>query len=254
MNGHIAKPVDPKELAEVLTRWVKPTAAGKDKSHHAPTPVVKVEHPSEVEALEYALPGVSIRSGLARMGGNCTLYRRLLRSFAARHQETADKLRELEQGGDSKLLYLEAHNLKGEAGNLGLDAIKSAADFLGRHIKSGETDRLSRLTEVLARQCESTLVTLANLDEEPQEVKAEEPSGEVRELDSEQLRALLEQLATQLRSKSLAARQLATDLERLTRGSGSADEVAEIVQAVRQLRYDAALAALEPLLERGRTS
>ena len=67
MNDHVAKPVDSQQLADVLVRWIKPTPAGLENRLGE---IVKTESPKEIEALEWALPGVSIRSGLTRMGGN----------------------------------------------------------------------------------------------------------------------------------------------------------------------------------------
>ncbi len=246
MNDHIAKPVDPQQLADVLVRWVKPTPAGLANRQED---IVRTESPKEIEALEWALPGVSIRSGLTRVGGNFELYRRLLLSFAVRHKDTAAKLRELDRSGDNNKLYLEAHNLKGEAGNLGLDSIRSAADFLVRQIKSGETDRLSKLTDALAKQCESVLVTLNNLVENSEGRASGALKKKLRPLDLDRLQPLLRQLHAHLQSKNLAARRLCGDLESLTQGTASEEEFAEILQALQQLRYEAALKCLEQVIE-----
>ena len=251
MNDHIAKPVDPQELADALVRWVKPTEAVRGLP-----PVAKVQtdetedQQREIESLECALPGVSIRSGLVRMGGDCALYRRLLLSFAERHPETADKFRALEQAGNPDKLYLEAHNLKGEAANLGLDSIRSAAEFLCRQIKSGEMARLRKLTEILAKQCESTLISLGNLSDcADNGTTANEPVKEGRLLDLGRVPLLLHQLHSQLQSRRLGARGAAGELDDLIRGTGLAEEFAPIVLAVQQLRYDAALTSLEQLLD-----
>lgn len=117
---------------------------------------------SEVDALESDLPGVSVRSALARLGGNVALYRRLLKSFSVRHAGIADTLRSLDLKGDSGAIYLEAHNLKGEAGNLGLESICAAADMLGRQIKVGGLHEMHKLTAMLARQCEMDMLVLEN--------------------------------------------------------------------------------------------
>ena len=249
MNDHIAKPVDPQELADTLVRWIKPSATRRSEIPVAESAKLSIEEQGEVEALESALPGVSIRAGLARMGGNRELYRRLLLSFGKRHQGTADKLRELEQAGDPSPLYLEAHNLKGEAGNLGLDAIKAAADFLGRQIKSGEMGRLRKLTEILAKQCELALVTLSSLEDRAEKASPPESGQQDIPLDRTQLLPLLEQLMPQLQSRNLAARRTVGELDRLTRDTRSGEEFAAIVSAVQQLRYDEALAFLEQLLD-----
>ena len=249
MDDHIAKPVDPQELADTLVRWIKPSVTRVSEIPASEITKLSIEQQQDVEALESALPGVSIRAALERMGGNQELYRRLLLSFSKRHQGTADKLRELEQAGDPSALYLEAHNLKGEAGNLGLDAINSAADFLGRQIKSGEMGRLRKLTEVLAKQCELALITLDNLEGKAEEASTPKSGQEAIFLDRTQLLPLLDLLMSHLQSKNLAARRTVGELDKLTHGTNVGKEFAEIVSAVQQLRYDVALTSLEQLLD-----
>ena len=249
MDDHIAKPVDPQELADTLVRWIKPSVTRVSEIPASEITKLSIEQQQDVEALESALPGVSIRAALERMGGNQELYRRLLLSFSKRHQGTADKLRELEQAGDPSALYLEAHNLKGEAGNLGLDAINSAADFLGRQIKSGEMGRLRKLTEVLAKQCELALITLDNLEGKAEEASTPKSGQEAIFLDRTQLLPLLDLLMSHLQSKNLAARRTVGELDKLTHGTNVGEEFAEIVSAVQQLRYDVALTSLEQLLD-----
>lgn len=157
MNGHIAKPVDPQELADTLVRWVHPRPGmGAPETSATEDPAMR-----EIDALEEALPGVSVRAGLARLAGKLTVYRRLLRSFGGDLGGTAAKLRTLLAAGDLPLLYEEAHTLKGVAGNLGLDSIFAAAHELGTKIRSGQTDHLDELTEALAGQCEAMLAIFA---------------------------------------------------------------------------------------------
>jgi PAS domain S-box-containing protein len=250
MNDHVAKPVDPQELADTLMRWVMPNPARADDFPVADTPMADDASQREIEALEYALPGVSIRAGLKRLGGNGKLYRSLLQSFAARRRDTAATLRALLRSGASDQLFLEAHNLKGEGGNLGLDSIKSAADLLCQQIKSGQTERLPEVTEALARQCETILVTLGNLAADTDSREATVTGGEGKPLDLGLALPLLDQLASQLQSRNFGARRLAQELDDLTRGTELAGEWKEIMQAVQQLRYDTAQVALEQLLDR----
>jgi two-component system sensor histidine kinase/response regulator len=255
MNDHITKPIDPVELASTLVRWIKPGTNRLAPSEAAEESSTKADGAQAVDALERALPGVSVRSGMMRLGGDCALYRRLLLSFADRHQGTADKLRTLQQSGEANPLYLEAHNLKGEAGNLGLDSIRAAAEALERKIKSGNLENLSLGSEALARQFESTLATLHTLHtlnalaEDDKQVPPAGTTAEVRLLDTERLLSLLAELKERLQSRNLAARKLSTELDELTRGTGVAEEFSRIVQAVQRLHYEEALASLDGLLE-----
>jgi signal transduction histidine kinase/CheY-like chemotaxis protein len=153
MNDHIAKPIDPLELADMLVRWVRP----RSETRIPEMPAQKTFVGTEIEAMEAALPGVSVRAGLARLAGNQALYRRLLWTFAERQAASAPQLRAWLAAGELKALHEAAHSLKGVAGNLGLDSIFAAADSLALLIKSGQNDRLAEATEALIRQSEAML-------------------------------------------------------------------------------------------------
>ena len=252
MNGHIAKPVDPRELAEVLTRWIKPTTDHTRNNSGAVTTTGRLMTPQEFEALELALPEVSVREALARMGGNGVLYRRLLQSFTERHKNTAEHIAHLLHSGHFDQLYLEAHNLKGEAGNLGLTALRTSADLLGQQIKSGHRESLPELTQCLASQCKSIVERLEKLDA-PTQVPTKSPSvGEAatRQADLTQIRPLLQELSVMLHAKNFGARRLAEKLKDLSQSSSFFEEMNPIIQSVNQLRYEVALKALEQLLDR----
>jgi CheY-like chemotaxis protein/HPt (histidine-containing phosphotransfer) domain-containing protein len=158
MNDHVAKPVAPQELADVLVRWVRPRAGMEAP---AAPPLEDQGGAAEIKALAAALPGVSVDAALARLVGKVPLYERLLRAFVDGYGETAASLRALLAADDLPALYQQAHGLKGVAGNLGLDAIYAAADALCQRIRSGQTVGLAEMTEELAGQCEAMLGILA---------------------------------------------------------------------------------------------
>jgi CheY-like chemotaxis protein len=247
MNDHVAKPVDPQELADTLVRWVRPRTGMA--APEAP-PKQEVAGEAEIEALEAALPGASVRAGLDRLSGNLALYRRLLHTFAGRQAGTADRLRALLAAGELPKLYQEAHSLKGEAGNLGLDSIGTAADYLGLEIKAGHADRVGEATEGLAGQCEATLDMLAAWAGQKGTEQPSVPEAKSRSLVVGEIVPLLNQLLEQLEAKNLSARRLSGEIEQKLAGSELAPAFADIVQAVLQLRYEAARAALAALLER----
>ncbi|TXT37913.1 MAG: putative PAS sensor protein, partial [Comamonadaceae bacterium] len=216
MNDHIVKPIDPQALAETLLRWVKPKTLADGEEPVAQELDSSRADESSIAALERALPGVSVRLALMRMNGNLTLFQRLLKSFTERQGEIPAKLCELQQAGLFDELYLQAHNLKGEAGNLGLEAIAIAAEQLGRQIKTGQTQDLAGLTQSLADACTRMLATLL---EQAQASPGAAPStarDAPRRLNVDRLQALLKQLQAQLQAKNFAARQLATELSLLS--------------------------------------
>lgn len=252
MNDHIAKPVEPKELVEMLVRWL---SQGASKLASSAPPVVPDGPKSALEpdivALEKHLPRVSVRASVARLMNNFALYRRLLLSFAERHRGVGEKLRAFDQTGDFNAIYLAAHNLKGEAGNLGLDEIRIAADFLGRQIKSGELDHLHKPTTVLAHQCEAMLVILDTFFAATEGAGSVDPPppAVVMPLQLDRVSSLMETLGGSLQSRNLGARRIVSELESLLHGHPGREEMGVIATAIRELRYDDALSGLDLLLD-----
>ena len=244
MNDHIAKPIDPRELADTLTRWIRtaqrtttpspPGAAGHEESARS----------DGITTLETALPGVAVRDSLARVRGNIALYRRLLASFGERRRDIAPRLAQLEREGKRDDLYLEAHDLKGEAGNLGLVAIRATADAMCNAIKTGEAARLPELARTLGHDCEAALALVHALPANPAPAPTSPPDASPA-FDPSRLSALLGELRNKLEAKSLGAGQLAGELEAIARGSEFSEPTSAIATAVRQLHYDTALALLE---------
>ncbi|MGZ5000163.1 MAG: response regulator [Methylomonas sp.] len=246
MNGHIAKPVDPQELADALAKWIAPKTDAAISEEPAETgPDAKA-----LAELENRLPGVSVRAGLARLGGNITLYRRLLRGFADRHQGTASVLRQLGAEANLDRIFFLAHGLKGEAGNLGFETVKSPADRLCHMIKAGERESLKVHTDALARACEAILVLLHNLGGNNGDVQTVTPAVTNEPLETADLIIRLNALRQQLKTKNLDARYSVEDLDGMIKDESLALEFADIALAIQQLRYDAALIALEKLLDR----
>ena len=252
MNDHIAKPIDPRELAETLVRWIRrrpDTIAQTPPSPAAGSNASNTEEATarDIAALERELPGVAVRDALARMGRNTALYRRLLASFGEKRREIGPLLEQLLQRGDLDRLYLEAHNLKGEAGNLGFSATRFSADALAAQIKAGNAERLPELTGTLIRDCEAILERLnrETADAGGAERQPATPAPDAgRAIDRDQFRAGLDRLRVQLEAKSLDAGPLAAELAALATGTTCAAQTGALATAVQHLRYDTALALL----------
>ena len=244
MNDHIAKPIDPEELARTLVKWIKPginTVCFKTSDD--------TEHNDEaIEALERQLPGVSVRTSLVRLGSNIELYKRLLKNFAEQHGNIASKLRHLTMNSDFDRLYILAHTLKGEGGNLGFEVINSLADQICLAIKHDDQGDLAAQTETLAKACESIIHLLSRLDLRPDTLPGH--TSLKYPMNKKEFVLRLQELLNLLKIKSLDARDLALTLEGKTDNSQLAAEFTNIVQATTQLRYDTAVSLLEKLLNR----
>jgi HPt (histidine-containing phosphotransfer) domain-containing protein len=206
-----------------------------------------VAEQAEVLALEQILPGFSVRQALARMGEDVVLYRKLLNSFAANHMATAEQILELLRLGDDKQLYQVAHGLKGEAGNLGIDAVRNAADALATAVRSGPTQAMAMLAQTLTEQCRLAVQVMAQLSVSTPTHDVDSGNTQTREFQLDQVLPRLQQLAALLQVKSFGARGVDREVATLVEGTSLADAFGEIDQSVTALAYDSALLKLNEL-------
>jgi signal transduction histidine kinase/DNA-binding response OmpR family regulator len=131
MNDHVAKPIDPDNLFETVGRFYKAAGitAGADV-HAAPATSRDADSLLAIAALD-------TRDGLLRVGGNRTLYMKLLRQFVEHHARTIEQITEALAKGDSVLAERLAHTLKGVAGNIGSAEVRSAASAVEKAIHDG---------------------------------------------------------------------------------------------------------------------
>ncbi len=82
MDEHIPKPVDPYRVYQVLARWLAVDT-------HAIPPL----SPLKFSQLPKRLPGIDIKWGIQRIGGNIELYENLLKNFLQDHRHALEKIR-----------------------------------------------------------------------------------------------------------------------------------------------------------------
>ena len=122
MNDHVAKPFKPDELFATLARWIKPVQAATSSA--APSSDEPRPHPLA------GLPGVDSQTALAGMMGNEEMYRRLLRMFRDRESNFLERFRAECAAGQTAVAARMAHDLKAEAGALGIPRLQQTAAAL----------------------------------------------------------------------------------------------------------------------------
>jgi len=118
MNSHVSKPIDLKELFQVLSRWIKPGDRALPKGF---------DKKSDKESALGDVPGISVRQALSRLDQNERLYLGLLDKFKQGYAYADRDLRNLiekKQDEDARRL---AHSIKGVAGNIGMTDLQAAA-------------------------------------------------------------------------------------------------------------------------------
>jgi CheY-like chemotaxis protein/HPt (histidine-containing phosphotransfer) domain-containing protein len=128
MNDHIAKPIVVDEMFATLARWVKPImseAAGNDG-------------PRTDDLLE--LSGIDTRCGLSNTGGDGRFYRRMLGLFREREADFVQRFHAARAASDADAAMRAVHDLKGEAGTLGMHDLEQTAAALERACVEGARD------------------------------------------------------------------------------------------------------------------
>jgi len=128
MNDHIAKPIVVDEMFATLARWVKPPESATKRA--AAASVNRLPQPAIIDRA----------SGLANTGGSHELYRRMLDLFREQEADFVQRFRAARAAGDATTAMRAVHDLKGEAGTLGMHRLQQAAAALERACLEGAHD------------------------------------------------------------------------------------------------------------------
>jgi len=158
MKDHVAKPIDPQQLYGTLAKWIKP---GERKLPTDYQPSKKTE--STTIELPEDLPGIDIKAGLTRVGGNKKLYRDLLIKFHRDNQDITKQIQKALEQNDDELAQRLAHTIKGVAGNIGAMEIQKAAEIVELNIKDKKLDNISNQIGDLYKVLQIVLIGLKDL-------------------------------------------------------------------------------------------
>jgi PAS domain S-box-containing protein len=123
MNGHIAKPIDPRQLFEVLSTWM-PAEARQPEALPPRLPM--------------PLPGFDFGAALDRVGQNAEVFFQLVALFVAEARQSLPRLDALLDAGDFNGASRLVHGLKGETGNIGAVHLQAQALRFESELKQGQ--------------------------------------------------------------------------------------------------------------------
>jgi CheY-like chemotaxis protein len=152
MNDHVGKPFDLDELVAVLIRWTRWPAKEVTSAF-----VRDGALDGDLAQTTFAWPpGVDGQAALQRMGGNCGLLVRTLRSYINDASNLVDRLSGLLAAQDAAAIVRELHSFKGLSATLGVRGLAgdaAAAEAMAREagLAGGMADTLQHLGQEVGR-------------------------------------------------------------------------------------------------------
>lgn len=181
MNDHITKPIDPELLFLTLVKHIKPG------QRQVPDDLQrKMKHRQEHAKNSLPeLPGIDVKTGLARVRGNQNLYRNLLVKFKRDFSKADEEISYL-LGKNDKAPELQRliHTLKGVSGTVGAMDLYVAVENLEKVISNNTLEEVDSLLGDLTQNLTKVMGVLDTLDqgEKASETQPARPIGSLENL------------------------------------------------------------------------
>ncbi|MBF0184793.1 MAG: response regulator [Magnetococcales bacterium] len=244
MNDHIIKPIDPKQLYQVLLRLL-PGATESENGQSLPRqsvlPVRVDNRPAE--ELEAALDWVA---AIRRVGGNEQVYWQIVRRFSEGQKETIQQLRTAFIQGNRQEARRLVHSVRGAAASIGAHSVAMQANELEQALVE------QRETPLLVNQFMQELEQLLLLLEEiihKQESPAAQVEQTVRADSVKEVQPLLQKMYNALDGDfDEARRSLEQIMPYLQRQSAYAPLCSELLRHMAEFETDQAQTILVRLM------
>ncbi|HNY86092.1 MAG TPA: response regulator [Candidatus Hydrogenedentes bacterium] len=240
MNDHVNKPIDPGELYDALLRWVKPRAdAGAVPPETGP---VRASEDWGVDEL----PGLAVREGIARLGGNSRLYLSLVERFVEENGGRMADLGGLIAAGAREEAAALTHKIRGVAGNISARGLHETLSRLEQLLRAGNAgEEAARLVEAAGAEMAVVRDSARILSEK---APAGAPAAAKEAGDPAMLRETLDALEPHLKARRpKPARELAERLAARAWPEPAGTLVGKLARAAARYQFKEALELLAAL-------
>ncbi len=241
MNDHVAKPIEPEKLAQILLRWLPPAARVRP-------PAASVQAVSD--ELPFSLPGLDLATAVRNLDNKWSTIRKVCLSFAKDFGNANAQLELALQNGDSKTAARLAHTVKGLAPNIGATGLQQIAKVFELELKAGESTHRADFEQALTQ----VLTAIATLGEPRVAAHAaESPTAAYpvinHVIDRVTVLPRLHELEMMLVKKQGKARKAAKEIEVLLLNTTLQSGFQDIAGKIERLKFDEALQQLQELVQ-----
>ena len=128
MNEHISKPIIPDELFSTIKKFLKNSKPIRIKNDHSIS--------EDIDNLNHEI--LDTKEALNRIGGNETIYIKLLKQFSLKYKDAFKDIESLRHKDDIKGLKDKIHEIKGIAGNLSAKKLFSTLNIINDNLRTEE--------------------------------------------------------------------------------------------------------------------
>jgi signal transduction histidine kinase/DNA-binding response OmpR family regulator/HPt (histidine-containing phosphotransfer) domain-containing protein/HAMP domain-containing protein len=243
MNDYVSKPINPEKLFSALVKWIMPGQRMISDYLVART----AEKSPKDETLPLSdVPGISVKSGLNKVGGNRKLYRKLLSKFRCNYAGVDNEIRNALGGDDLETATRLAHTIKGLAGNIGAQDLHLAALNFEAAIRKNQTENIPGLLAAFSETLDLVVDSIGALElqkpDTPETRLSAQPVAESMERD--QVLYLLSELRQSLEEDDTRAVRIFETLKKALPAGMAGDELADLEKHIEGYAFEDALETL----------
>ena len=246
MDDYVTKPINPRDVMAALVKWIPPK-----KAAITPLDTPYSQAISKVDQPWPPMPGIAFADGLARLGGNRSLYQNLLSQFRASNKETVQKIEAALAEGDENTAARLAHTVKGVAANLGADTLAKASAELEIALKQRVMNGLHPLLLEFDEELNRVINAIAAWEAAANEVDGDHEANQMtsaivfQEIDKDAVKHLMLTLVHMIERGHWDTTEQLSDIEMLFQNTRFVATIKQIKQAVNGFDMDETLEKLQ---------
>jgi two-component system sensor histidine kinase/response regulator len=191
------------------------------------------------------LPGLNLKEGIDRIGGNRESYKRVLLKFATHNQNAISQMKTAFALNDSEAVRMVAHTLAGVSGNIGANDLSRAAKLLETAIRDNRRGEWNPLLIEVDASLSLVLASIRSVMPGNFQIDDGTPGDDV--IDTEKAASLVNELKKAIEDNNAKSMGIFIALKTVLGGSEFSAGLDAVEKRLDEYDFDGALDALRVL-------